>query len=61
MPGPMLEQMHDVTASVVPIPSAGIAARLAEKLPGRDALDMVRGERIAEAGRVARLLRNPDR
>jgi hypothetical protein len=33
MPGPVLEQMHDVTASVVLIPSADIAARLAEKLP----------------------------
>ena len=33
MPGPVLEQVHDVTASVVLIPSADIAARLAEKLP----------------------------
>ena len=48
MPGPVLEQMHDVTASVVLIPSADIAARLAEKLPGWEALDMVPGERFPE-------------
>ena len=48
MPGPVLEQMHDVTASVVLIPSADIAARLAEKLPEWEALDMVPGERFPE-------------
>ena len=48
MPGPVLQQMHDVTASVVLIPSADIAARLAEKLPEWEALDMVPGERFPE-------------
>ena len=48
VPGPVLEQMHDVTASVVLIPSADIAARLAEKLPEWEALDMVPGERFPE-------------
>ena len=48
MPRPVFGQMHDVTASIVLIPSADIAARLAEKLPEWEALDMVPGERFSE-------------
>ena len=45
-------EKHDVTASVVPIPSADIAARFAVRLPECKTLDMVPGERFAEAGPI---------